>query len=283
MVLASASSQSHMGGWQMMEDGEHNYSIVFNFEKLFDEPSFMEYMLKNWTNCFIYSVIYIVLIFGGQCWMKARNRFDLRPALAVWSGTLALFSIAGAIRTLPELISTIRNRSLQYSICVPTYFRGVTSFWAYMFTVSKVFELGDTLFIVLRKQQLIFLHWYHHIATLIYVWYSYTDHTAPGRWFMVMNYIVHSIMYTYYALRAMRIYLPVVVNMTVTSLQILQMVVGCLINYWSFQIKTRGEYCNQSYDNIKYSTLMYCSYFFLFAHFFYNAYIRKQKLMKKVS
>ena len=50
---------------------------------------------------------------------------------------------------------------------------------------SKLPELGDTLFIVLRKQQLIFLHWYHHITVFIYVWYSYAGHTAPGRWFMV--------------------------------------------------------------------------------------------------
>ena len=52
---------------------------------------------------------------------------------------------------------------------------------------SKLPELGDTLFIVLRKQQLIFLHWYHHITVFIYVWYSYAGHTAPGRWFMVSD------------------------------------------------------------------------------------------------
>ena len=35
----------------------------------------------------------------------------------------------------------------------------VSSFWSWLFTLSKIPELGDTLFIVLRKQQLIFLHW----------------------------------------------------------------------------------------------------------------------------
>jgi hypothetical protein len=34
------------------------------------------------------------------------------------------------------------------------------------FTVSKVFELWDTFFIVVRKRPLILLHWYHHVTVL---------------------------------------------------------------------------------------------------------------------
>lgn len=46
----------------------------------------------------------------------------------------------------------------------------VSGFWSTMFVLSKVPELGDTLFIVLRKQPLIFLHWYHHATVLVYSW-----------------------------------------------------------------------------------------------------------------
>ena len=67
----------------------------------------------------------------------------------------------------------------------------VARFRITIFCISKVPELIDTLFIVLRKQKLIFLHWFHHATVLIYAWYSYHDWTASGRWFVFMNYTVH--------------------------------------------------------------------------------------------
>lgn len=42
--------------------------------------------------------------------------------------------------------------------------------WYLFFTLSKAFELVDTLFIVFRKRKLINLHWIHHTLTLIYSW-----------------------------------------------------------------------------------------------------------------
>merc|ERR1719309_951328 len=144
-----------------------------------------------------------------------------------------------------------------------------------MFMFSKVVELGDTVFIVLRKQKLIFLHWYHHISVLCYVWYCYLDQTAPARWFMVINYIVHSFMYSYYCLRALQFKVPAFVNMCITSIQLLQMAVGMGINAYVYHLKSQGKTCQQSDDNLMYSSLMYLSYFILFANFFCKTYIFK--------
>lgn len=67
----------------------------------------------------------------------------------------------------------------------------VWAFYAYAFVLSKVPELGDTIFIVLRKQPLIFLHWYHHITVLLYSWYSYSEYIAPARWESEITYLIY--------------------------------------------------------------------------------------------
>lgn len=151
----------------------------------------------------------------------------------------------------------------------------VCGFWTWLFVLSKLPELGDTVFIVLRKQPLIFLHWYHHITVLMYSWFSYTEYTASARWFIVMNYCVHSVMYSYYALRALKFSPPRFISMVITGLQLTQMVVGCAINIWAhgFLQQTNHASCNISPTNIKFSIAMYFSYFVLFARFFYKTYL----------
>ncbi len=210
--------------------------------------------------------------------MRDRPRFELRGALALWSALLAVFSVFGSVRTAPELLHVLNKYGWEFSVCHVSYaYYNPTSFWTIMFTISKVYELGDTLFIVLRKQPLIFLHWYHHVTVLIYVWYSFTGRTASGRWFIVMNYSVHAFMYAYYALKAMRFHIPRGVSMSITTVQILQMVVGTAVNYSAWRAKSEGRYCSVSDNNIRFSFLMYFSYFLLFVHFFYKVYINKTR------
>ena len=80
-------------------------------------------------------------------------------------------------------------------------------------------------------------------------------------------------MYSYYCLRAMRFKIPKWVNIAITSGQISQMVFGIYVNCCAYLKLKRGEPCEISEDNIKWSFLMYFSYFVLFFHFFYKAYI----------
>lgn len=114
---------------------------------------------------------------------------------------------------------------------------------------------------------------------MIYTWYSFRDLVAYGRWFIAMNYSIHSIMYTYYVFRALRYRIPKWVAISITSLQLLQMVVGIFVNLVAaFQLYSgRGNECRVTYENIYFSFLLYFSFFILFFHYFLNTYMKKTK------
>ena len=93
-----------------------------------------------------------------------------------------------------------------------------------------------------------------------------------------MNYFIHSLMYTYYAFRAMRIYVPKRVSVLITTLQIGQMIMGLVICFYILyqkQFDTETSSCATSHENIRYSLFMYFSYFILFFDFFLKAYASK--------
>ena len=262
-----------------------SYSHIFGFEKLFESHEFVNnlglWMQRNWTLSITISIIYIIFIFSVKFYMQNKPRYELRLPLIFWNVFLATFSIMGTIRTWPEFFYSISQKGIVYSVCDASYAYGVTGFWAFMFIMSKLPELIDSVFIVFRKQQLIFLHWYHHATVLIYCWYSYSDFSASGRWFMTMNYLVHSIMYSYYACKALKIRVPIFISKLITTSQLVQMVFGCYVNWVAYQTKKYSPQteCNISNENIFSSFLMYFSYFVLFFHFFFDAYVLKKKTM----
>ncbi|XP_067153717.1 very long chain fatty acid elongase 6 isoform X1 [Apteryx mantelli] len=230
---------------------------------------------------FLFSALYAAFIFGGRHLMNKRAKFELRKPLVLWSLSLAVFSIFGAVRTGAYMLYILMTKGLKQSVCDQSFYNGpVSKFWAYAFVLSKAPELGDTIFIILRKQKLIFLHWYHHITVLLYSWYSYKDMVAGGGWFMTMNYGVHAVMYSYYALRAAGFRVSRKFAMFITLSQITQMLIGCVVNYLVFSWMQQGQ-CHSHVQNIIWSSLMYLSYFVLFCHFFFEAYIGKTRKTRK--
>lgn len=258
--------------------------FYYDFEVNFNSKSFYIWQKDNLDLCWSASVLYVIVIFGIKWYMAERKKFELRQPLAIWSGLLAVFSLFGAYRTVPNLYYALTEKGLLYSMCDNDFLRDMpTAVWSALFTTSKLYELGDTIFIVLRKQPLIFLHWYHHITVLLYVWLNFPSQPAIGRWFMAMNYFVHSIMYTYYTLRALRIHVPKWVNIVITMLQLIQMIIGLIINILAYNYIEAGASCDNTYASLKWAVLMYLSYFVLFANFFYNTYLKPKTSSSKAS
>ncbi|XP_028936185.1 elongation of very long chain fatty acids protein 3 [Ornithorhynchus anatinus] len=244
---------------------------AYDFEHQLDlRPWIVDY----WRTSFPMVVVYLLLIFMGQRVMKGRSGYNLRLPLMLWSLSLAIFSILGMVRTWGFMKAVLLWGGLKQSVCFSRFHNDpVIRFWSFLFAASKVIELGDTAFIVLRKQRLLFLHWFHHSTVLIYTWYAYKDSVAGGGWFMTMNYGVHAFMYSYYTARAAGLRVPRPCAMLITVLQILQMAGGMTVNglNW-FWLQDRNCYTSQ--DQLFWASSMYLAYLALFLHFFHQAYFR---------
>lgn len=144
-------------------------------------------------------------------------------------------------------------------------------------TVVADRELIDTVFIVIHKKPLIFLHWYHHISVLLYCWHSYVQKSPVGILFCVMNYAVHALMYFYYFLMAIHCKPKWLNAFWITVAQISQMIVGVAVTIvgWILMLRVKIPGCWLTSDNNLAALVMYGSYLTLFVQFFVQRYFGK--------
>lgn len=92
----------------------YKYSFIFFFEEKYFNEAYMSNLvmwIKNhWWWSVVYAVIYMVLVYYGQKWMANRERFHLYRSLVAWNVVLAVFSILGAVRFLPNFITVLADK-----------------------------------------------------------------------------------------------------------------------------------------------------------------------------
>mmetsp|Transcript_59023 Transcript_59023/g.144415 ORF Transcript_59023/g.144415 Transcript_59023/m.144415 type:complete len:303 (+) Transcript_59023:202-1110(+) len=220
---------------------------------------------------------YMVFITAGKSYFDNRPAWDWRSTMALWNLGLSVFSAVGFCRVLPQLVHNFWNYSVPENFCFDPetfYGSGATGLWVQLFVLSKFPELLDTFFIVIHKKPLIFLHWYHHVSVLLYCWHAYVTKNPIGIVFVVMNYGVHSIMYFYYFLMAVKCKPKWFNSIWITVAQISQMVVGVTVTVMNVAVPplyTKGE-CHVKPENNYAAMIMYGSYLFLFLQFFFKRY-----------
>jgi elongation of very long chain fatty acids protein 6 len=265
-----------------MENFNYCADYLLEFKENFGNKT-KKWLKNNWSISLYISFAYVILIFGLQSFMKNRSPYELRKSLIVWNLLLALFSILGTIYCLPFSLKVLVFKGFDASVCENLNLNKTSiELWHSLFVWSKVFELGDTLFIVLRKKRLIFLHWIHHLITLCYSFYSYWNESATIHWMISINFFVHSIMYSYYCLKAMKFQISTKISIFITSLQILQMIFGFFINFHALRMHKNKNKCEVRDIVARVGVGMYLLYFSLFFHLFMFSYVLKPKRIAKL-
>lgn len=251
--------------------------LYSDFETHYCPDPFLDKMkANNYVIPVVAVVLYLLFCYFGKSIMASRPAFKLDKLLALWNLFLAVFSAYGMVRTVPHMLYNIATKTFEETVCdhpAAAYGSGAVGLAMQMFIVSKLPELVDTVFIVLRKKPLIFLHWYHHVTVLLYCWNSYVTESAAGLYFGSMNYTVHAVMYFYYFLQAIKAIPKWFPSWIITLMQITQMIIGtfivgsCLYYFKYGGVKYGPGECNNQPSNLIAGGIMYASYLYLFVEF----------------
>lgn len=278
-VYISTRGDKYVQFWQLIPWLERYYT---NTEKEFDPFPTEKWMIDNGWFPIVVVSLYLAFCYFGTQYMSSRTAFNLKYPLAIWNLFLALFSAYGTIRTAPHLLYLLFYDSFESTVCetpVKGYGMGATGLACQLFVLSKFPELIDTVFIVLKKRPLIFLHWYHHVTVLLYCWHSYVTEAGYCFYFITMNYAVHSVMYFYYFLQTMKLVPKWFPTWLITVFQISQMFVGifitgCAIYFFYFGGREfPPRTCHNQESNMVAASIMYSSYAALFIAFAFERFL----------
>jgi len=207
--------------------------------------------------------------------MANRGPIKLKGLLAAHNITLSSFSFVALVVILYHFIPIWINRGTYAISCDPKrdiYGRGPVVFWFYIFYLSKMYEFLDTVFQVLRKKNLEFLHVYHHCVTLLLCWVTIREGN-PMQWAdITANLFVHVIMYYYYYISDQGV--VVWWKRYITTVQIIQFIWDLVwhVGWYAVSSRQPAGTCAGSMPGFHFSNFIILSFLLLFLRFYFRAY-----------
>jgi hypothetical protein len=222
--------------------------------------------LLKYPNFYLWAaLLYVPGLLLGKYLMRNREPFKMRGPLLCWNIALSVLSGLGAIPTLGYIVYDLTQRSPQEHLCDTSFWTNPATIAVDLFLVSKLFEWMDTVFLILRKKPIIFLHWFHHLCTAVYCWLASLngdESSVACLWFASINMFVHFVMYAYYAASTLGFRFRA--TFIITALQTTQMGIGIYAIYTSMSCEGAK---NQTMLTVC-GVFMYGVYLFLFAKLF---------------
>jgi hypothetical protein len=239
----------------------------------------VEFMQARWDIPSIFVVGYLAMVYVTREKIRPHGFLGVVDAsFALWNLGLSLFSTWGFWNMIWTLREAASERGLHFTICADS-----SAFMAYtgerpamlalcLFCLSKIPELGDTVFLILKRKPVRFLQWYHHATVMLFCWLALSTKYMPGLWFAATNYFVHSIMYMYFCLmtfkqKTLQKVLKRIAPF-ITIIQISQMVWGLILNGIAVGTYFSTGNCQIKAVTVYAAVVMYASYFWLFSQLF---------------
>ncbi|EPR79161.1 Fatty acid elongase [Spraguea lophii 42_110] len=152
-------------------------------------------------------------------------------------------------------------------------------FYSYIFYISKIYEITDTLILHMNRKKASFLQSFHHAGAIIATWLLCVSYSHLSWIFVVLNSFVHLIMYFYYFLATLGI--KVRIKKIITTMQMVQFVSGIIMLLGHFYIASpfKGDQHTQKMQVIAliFNTSYALVLLMLFRLFFKKTYETKNK------
>ena len=130
----------------------------------------IQFIRDNLKLFYLLGGFYLIGIIQLQKYMKHLESYKLKYTLFLWNLLLSIYSVYSTIQTGPFLLSNLYNKGITYSVCTNQNLKQMELIPIVFFfcIYSKILEWGDTIFLLLNKKKLSFLHYFHHYITFIY-------------------------------------------------------------------------------------------------------------------
>ncbi|KAG2111357.1 GNS1/SUR4 membrane protein [Suillus clintonianus] len=222
---------------------------------------------------------YLVSILTTREFMKNRPSLKLQTLFRFHNVLLSTGSLVLLLLIAEEVVSVWMEVGTYDSMCAPSSWTDKLEFYYIVNYYFKYYEFLDTLFLVLKKKPLTFLHVFHHASTVLLAFVQLNGKLSPSWTVVSINLLVHVVMYYYYYATAggakfwWKKYL--------TAMQIIQFIIDLFIFYFGLYQHYVHKYfpalphfgdCSGSEPAALFGCALLTSYLMLFVDFYMRTY-----------
>ncbi|KAG1122856.1 hypothetical protein G6F42_011088 [Rhizopus arrhizus] len=228
-------------------------------------------------------ITYFTVIFGGQFLLSNASPVKCKMLNQIHNAFLTIVSFVLLVLLIEQLVPKLVNQGLYYSICSEEAWTQELELLYYLNYLVKYYELIDTVFLVVKKKKLEFLHYFHHSMTMALCYTQLVGRTTVSWVPIVLNLTVHVFMYYYYFRTASGA--KIWWKQYLTTMQIIQFVIDLVVIYtctYSYYAYTYTSFmpnfgdCAGTESAAAFGCAILTSYLFLFINFYRITYNKKK-------